>query len=228
MVRAENDRKLLNSVLETIVAPDSIDLTNAKVLADAGYWDPEQLALADSRGFETYVPDQDGSNIKQKGQVEDSKPKIIAVTLEGENRAATCNGGKSIRAAPTIRAHKDKNRGDSFYIFPTQRDGTCLECSMRDRCFPLGRTKKSFTMSVMKASNYRTIRLASDRLASPKGREVFSRRMPLIERTFAEIKATMGFRKFLRRGLDKVSLEWTVLCMAYNLRRMHAVSLRQG
>ena len=35
------------------------------------------------------------------------------------------------------------------------------------------------------------------------------------------IKSAMGFRQFLLRGLAKVSTEWTLVCLAYNVRRLH-------
>jgi hypothetical protein len=31
----------------------------------------------------------------------------------------------------------------------------------------------------------------------------------------------MGQRRFLLRGLAKVSLEWDLVCLAYNLKRLH-------
>ena len=31
----------------------------------------------------------------------------------------------------------------------------------------------------------------------------------------------MGFRRFLLRGLVKVTLEWDLVCLAYNLKRLH-------
>lgn len=30
-----------------------------------------------------------------------------------------------------------------------------------------------------------------------------------------------GFRRFMMRGLAKVSLEWDLVCLAYNLKRLH-------
>jgi len=31
----------------------------------------------------------------------------------------------------------------------------------------------------------------------------------------------MGFRRFSMRGYDKAGLEWTLVCLAYNLKRLH-------
>ncbi len=42
-----------------------------------------------------------------------------------------------------------------------------------------------------------------------------------IEPTFGIIKSAMGFRRFLLRGLHQVSAEWTLVCLAYNIRRLH-------
>ncbi len=30
----------------------------------------------------------------------------------------------------------------------------------------------------------------------------------------------LGFRRFSLRGLEKVSLEWTLVCVSYNLKRL--------
>jgi hypothetical protein len=37
------------------------------------------------------------------------------------------------------------------------------------------------------------------------------------------VKRAMGFRSFLRRGLDKVKTEWTLASLAYHRRRMAAL-----
>ena len=33
----------------------------------------------------------------------------------------------------------------------------------------------------------------------------------------------LGFRRFSLRGLAKVSLEWTLVTLAYNLKRLHTL-----
>ena len=36
----------------------------------------------------------------------------------------------------------------------------------------------------------------------------------------------MGFRRFSMRGLSKVSLEWTLVTLAYNLKRLFTIGAR--
>src|SRR5579864_3182543 len=45
-------------------------------------------------------------------------------------------------------------------------------------------------------------------------------RKQTVEPVFGQIKAARGFRQFLLRGLDKVRLEWSLLCTAHNLLKL--------
>ena len=45
-------------------------------------------------------------------------------------------------------------------------------------------------------------------------------RKQTVEPVFGQIKECRNFRRFLHRGLDKVSAEWTMLCTAHNLLKL--------
>lgn len=59
------------------------------------------------------------------------------------------------------------------------------------------------------------------RLRTRAGRALYRLRQQTVEPVFGIIKEAMGFRRFLLRGLEKVTLEWTLVSLAYNLRRLH-------
>ena len=44
------------------------------------------------------------------------------------------------------------------------------------------------------------------------------------EPVFGIIKSALGFRQFLLRGLDKVRGEWSLVTMAYNLKRLFSLA----
>ena len=58
------------------------------------------------------------------------------------------------------------------------------------------------------------------RLRTAVGRELYKLRKQTVEPVFGIIKEVMGFRRFHLRGRVKVSLEWTLVCVSYNLKRM--------
>ena len=58
------------------------------------------------------------------------------------------------------------------------------------------------------------------KLDTEAGRAAYRRRKAIVEAPNGWIKAVLGFRQFSLRGLDKVTAEWKLVCMAMNLRRM--------
>ena len=59
------------------------------------------------------------------------------------------------------------------------------------------------------------------RMSTPEGKALYAKRKSTVETVFGVIKEVMGFRRFHLRGLSAVRGEWTLVCMAWNLKRMH-------
>jgi hypothetical protein len=62
------------------------------------------------------------------------------------------------------------------------------------------------------------------RLKTPKGKVIYAKRKSTVEPVFGVIKQVLGFRQFLLRGLNAVTGEWALVCMAYNLKRLHVLA----
>ena len=60
------------------------------------------------------------------------------------------------------------------------------------------------------------------RVATKAGRARYKLRQQTVEPIFGIIKAAMGFRAFRLRGLAGAATEWTLVTLAYNLRRLGA------
>ncbi len=58
------------------------------------------------------------------------------------------------------------------------------------------------------------------RLQTPEGRKLYALRKQTPEPVFGIIKSVLGFRQFLLRGLAKVRGEWSLVTMAWNIKRM--------
>ena len=63
------------------------------------------------------------------------------------------------------------------------------------------------------------------RLKTTAGKALYKLRQQTVEPVFGLIKSAIGFRQFLLRGMPKVSTEWTLVCLAYNVRRLHTLNL---
>jgi len=65
--------------------------------------------------------------------------------------------------------------------------------------------------------------IMAHRLKSEPGKTLYKLRKQTVEPVFGIIKEVMGFRRFLLRGRVKAGLEWTLVCVSYNLRRVFAL-----
>ena len=59
------------------------------------------------------------------------------------------------------------------------------------------------------------------RLKTTAGQSLYKLRQQTVEPVLGIIKSVLGFRQFRGRGREKGSLEWTRVCLAYNLKRLH-------
>ena len=82
----------------------------------------------------------------------------------------------------------------------------------------LGREGKDQT--TIDCKRYPASARMAERLASAEGRAQYRRRKVIVEPVFGWIKHVTGFRQFSLRGLTKVMGEWSLVCLALNVRRM--------
>lgn len=62
------------------------------------------------------------------------------------------------------------------------------------------------------------------RLKTPEGRDLYALRKQTPEPVFGIIKSVLGFRQFSMRGLEKARGEWSLVTMAWNVKRMFSLS----
>ena len=69
-----------------------------------------------------------------------------------------------------------------------------------------------------------TVKMAY-KLQTAIGKAIYGLRKSTVEPVIGIIKAALGFRQFSLRGLDAVSDEWALVCLAFNLKRLHSLSI---
>ena len=62
------------------------------------------------------------------------------------------------------------------------------------------------------------------RLRTKEGKERYKLRKQTVEPVFGIIKTVMGFRQFSLRGKEKAGLEWDLVTLSYNLKRLYKLN----
>lgn len=66
------------------------------------------------------------------------------------------------------------------------------------------------------------------KLQTPEGRRIYRARKRTVEPVIGIMKDVLGFRRFSLRGLEAAAGEWCLVCLAYNLKRLHTLLRAQG
>jgi len=88
--------------------------------------------------------------------------------------------------------------------------------------------RERFTEPAPLAANAPPIQAMTHRLNTIAGKAAYALRKQTVEPVFGIIKSVMGFRQFSLRGLRKVTGEWNLVCLAWNIKRMAVLRLKTG
>ena len=102
-----------------------------------------------------------------------------------------------------------------------ERDLQALKERDIDGYVALGR--EGGTAAAVDADEHPAKARMAEKLESEDGRRRYARRKWMAEAPVGWVKEVMGFRRFSFRGLDKVQAEWTLVCLALNVKRLHTL-----
>jgi len=168
-----------------------------KILADAGYENGTAMEELDKKGFDQYIPGKYGA----KGEF--SKTNFV---YDENKDIYVCPLGKELHKNGKYFRPKE-NRYLTIY-----KCGDCLNCPHQKIC--------------CKSARYRTLHAVPQdklfqrikkKLNGEEGRAIYKLRGKTVETAFGDIKHNKNFRSFLLRGLEKVKIEFKLVCMASNL-----------
>jgi len=135
---------------------------------------------------------------------------------------------KRIEALPADLGKPDTLLADTGYFSET--NVTLCAAAQIDPMIAQGRQShypplsERFAKAPPAPENPTPLEAMSHRLQTPAGKKLYSLRKQTPEPVFGIIKSVMGFRQFLLRGLDNVQGEWSLVTMAWNMKRMYALA----
>jgi transposase len=111
------------------------------------------------------------------------------------------------------------NTADSGYFSEKAVEGT--EKIGMDPYFAVGRQKHhevpALPPVIVPPAEASVKEKMQQKLRSATGKALYAARKHIVEPVFGQIKSARGIRKFLLRGLEKVSAEWQLICLTHNL-----------
>ena len=192
-----SDRRHLTRMAKQ--AKTELQAESVTVLADAGYYNGDELRACEDNSITAYVPHSATSHNKAKGQFDRSEFHYIAVDDEYQCPA----GERLIYRFTRMESGKEIRRYWS---------SACSTCPIHSQC-TTGKNRR-----VSRWAHEEVVERAATRLeAKPDAMWI---RRATVEHPYGTLKAWMGSTHFLTKTLDHVSTEMSLHVLAYNMKRV--------
>jgi transposase len=156
------------------------------------------------------VPEAEWGKLPRNAQKKLDKSDFV---YDAEKDLYYCPMGRELRYEET----KKQERGGATVEMRVYRCPNCEGCGLASEC----RAPKAVRGRSIRRDPYEPVReRMHQKVKSPEGKAIYARRMHTAETPFGYIKAVMGLRQFLLRGLENVRTEWLWTCTAYNLKKL--------
>ena len=216
----ENDSHMLAPMVEEIKRQTGNDLKNTDIGVDSGYSNSESLSFCNEEGLNVYMPSGRGPGGQPRLADDRITSRHCEARIEGDERILICPGGQTMTVTQSIRT----SRADNYSFEPDP--AKCEGCQLKDICYKdVHKTKKKFLVRKDYFENLPLRKQMIERLSSLEGVHRMADRSCVVEHVFGEIKQLRSFRRFFHRGLKKVKLIWTIVCTAYNFRKIAVLGI---
>lgn len=172
-----------------------------ETLADAGYGNPEQIAAARESGHEVLLP----MNAEMGGAFH-----AVHFKRDIERDVLTCPLGQTLTFE---KQKKTKSGRDVSRVYRCRHGRRCAHAA---QC-----TASRHGRTVEVTPWHEATQAQIEKQKDPGARCRMKRRKTIIEPVFAAIKERGGFRRFTVHGLENVRTQWSLVCAAYNLMKLH-------
>ena len=163
---------------------------NTKVGVDCAYSDGENIKFAEENGIDLYVPS------RSQAQEFDGKEE----TLNHDNYEYDEKKNELIY-------EEERYRYSGFYVRKT---------GVKIAVFYSKKLKKKKDVPW----HFRERLRMRDKMSTEEGKKVYGLRKITVEPAIGNVKANLGFREFLLRGLEEVKIELNLVCIAHNLQKI--------
>lgn len=172
-----------------------------ETVADKGYASGEQFQEAERRHLPVLVDVQEESS--EKGPYAKSK-----FTYDSERNVYTCPLGEEL---PLVGVHNATTGKPAMQVY---RCGNHA-CPVKASC-----TKDKLGRSIKRRDGEDAAERQVAKMALAENRVLYGLRKEIVEHLFGIIKTIDGFRRFTVRGLEGAKAQWSLVCLAVNLRKL--------
>jgi transposase len=213
--------EMLDSLEETMemVTGKKNPLKKALVEGDTGYFSEENLQEAKKRNIDVLIPDPQFRQRdpyfaeKKKEKVGKKKFTIEDFTYNGKTDSYICPAGNVLEYKYDVTLRN--NSGKQYRA----KRGICADCPLLGQCIKVKTSKNPVRTLYIIDKKYEDnlSEKMREKTDNPAYRELYSRRMQIIEPVYSNMTYCKGMDRFTLRTRKKVNIQWQLFCIVHNI-----------
>lgn len=205
VVNEESDNRRLVPMLDEV--KENLGGVAEETVADGGYKSSVGFGEAEAKNYSVLVHLGGDAAGREAGPYHTSR-----FDYRVEEDVVVCPQGERLEFE-AVRTNRGKR-----YAVRGYRCRSFRSCPVRDECSrnPAGR--------LIEISPYHAaVEKQRQKQHDPEKQKLFQKRKVIVEPVFGIIKQARGFRRWTVRGLENVKTQWSLVCSAFNLKKMYRV-----
>lgn len=184
------------------------------VTADSGYESEEGYTHLEAKEIEAFIKPQTYEKWKKKSFKKDISRREN-MTYDREADSYICHNGKELKSQYVRHSKSKSGYVSEVTVYECE---SCEGCAYKEKCTKSKGNKKLYVSKKFIEQRQRSY----ENILSEKGILYRMNRSIQVEGAFGVLKNDYEFQRFLMRGKTKVKLEILLLCMGYNINKLHA------
>ncbi|WP_436491691.1 IS1182 family transposase [Chitinophaga sp. ARDCPP14] len=184
----------------------------ANITADAGYGSEQNYQWLEDKRITAYVKHNQFDRHQNKNIRYKKRFTVDQLEYDDKKDRFKCPGGQILSRK---RTYKSRSRAGYEQTITQYQSRNCDGCPLRGDCH-----QQSGNRIIDVNHNYRRLKnQAEKRLRTRRGIQKRKQRCFDTEPVFANIKHNHHFKRFMLRGIEKVTVETGLLALAHNIRK---------
>jgi transposase len=200
--------------------------------ADSNYYCLPNLALCQTEQLEAYIPDlqfrkrdprfleqqrfKNGVHARRRPIKKETKFTDADFRFDACHQIYVCPQGKILKRG----ARNQRNRYRVYDIYRA-RPQDCASCPVRPRCLSQPTTSRRFLSIEVNSPSPNLIEQMKARIDTPAGRQIYARRLAIVEPVFANLRIQKRLDHFTLRSKAKVDVQWKLFALVHNIGKIH-------
>ena len=140
--------------------------------------------------------------------------RIDKFQYDSENDCFICPAGKVLKRSRSESKIKGRYLGKRYM----STVAACSHCVLREKCLKNKNAKKKTLLTLRNIPDQKNFtEEMRDKIDSKEGREIYSKRMGIVEPVFANIRFHKRLNYFTLRTKKKVNIQWNLFSLIHNI-----------